>query len=61
MNRGNRFNSNHDRFGGDRGPQIDTWTNETAANAEKEVGSWGDMTTEDWTSEEWTGSVSMIL
>ena len=44
----------------DKGPQIDTWTNETAENAEKENKSWGEMT-EDWTTDEWTGSVSVLL
>ena len=52
------FRSN--RF--DKGPQIDTWTNETAENAEKEntAGGWGDnLGAEDWTADEWTGSVSI--
>lgn len=43
----------------DKGPQIDTWTNETAANAEKEntIGSWGDGI-EDWSDDTWTGSLT---
>lgn len=40
----------------DKGPQIDTWTNETAENAEKENSTW--EMSEDWTTDEWTGSVS---
>ena len=44
----------------DKGPQIDTWTNETAENAEKENTSWGEVS-EDWTADEWTGSVRNYL
>ncbi|XP_033750944.1 ubiquitin-associated protein 2-like isoform X4 [Pecten maximus] len=42
----------------DKGPQIDTWTNETAANAEKEnaAGHWESV--EDWNEDTWTGSLS---
>lgn len=42
----------------DKGPQIDTWTNETAANAEKEnaASPWESM--EDWNEDTWTGSLS---
>ncbi|XP_060063765.1 ubiquitin-associated protein 2-like isoform X2 [Ylistrum balloti] len=49
------FNRNP-RF--DKGPQIDTWTNETAANAEKEnaASHWESM--EDWNDDTWTGSLS---
>ncbi|VDH98220.1 Hypothetical predicted protein, partial [Mytilus galloprovincialis] len=41
----------------DKGPQIDTWTNETAANAEKEnaTGPWGDGI-EDWSEDTWQGN-----
>ncbi|KAK3096720.1 hypothetical protein FSP39_002655 [Pinctada imbricata] len=41
----------------DIGPQIDTWTNETAENAEKEpsIGAWGDM--EDWNEDQWAGNL----
>ncbi|XP_052101253.1 ubiquitin-associated protein 2-like isoform X4 [Mytilus californianus] len=43
----------------DKGPQIDTWTNETAANAEKEnaTGPWGDGI-EDWSEDTWQGNLT---
>lgn len=41
----------------DKGPQIDTWTNETAENAEKESSTWNDtLSSEDWNDDSWTGS-----
>ncbi|XP_029641174.1 ubiquitin-associated protein 2-like isoform X4 [Octopus sinensis] len=41
----------------DKGPQIDTWTNETAENAEKENSTWNDtLSPEDWNDDSWTGS-----
>lgn len=41
------------------GPHIDTWTNETAENAEKENSSWGDQweATEDWSEDTYTGTL----
>lgn len=41
----------------EKGPQIDTWTNETAENAEKEnsTGPWGDGI-EDWNDDTWQGN-----
>ena len=63
--RGRSFNSQSSRDSRDRqppkfdkGPQIDTWTNETAENAEKEnatVGPWGDGI-EDWNDDTWQGN-----
>lgn len=45
----------------DNGPQIDTWTNETAVIGEKEpkISNWGD-TNEDWNEDidSWTGSLA---
>ncbi|KAL5005522.1 hypothetical protein ScPMuIL_018978 [Solemya velum] len=59
---GNRFNrGNHQssapKF--DAGPQIDTWTNETAENAEKETSGFGDTwVSEDWNEDCWSGSLN---
>ncbi|KAI0237344.1 hypothetical protein LSAT2_012142 [Lamellibrachia satsuma] len=43
----------------EKGPQIDTWTNETAENAEKDdIGAWSDIASEDWATEDWTGTLN---
>ncbi|KAL8577437.1 hypothetical protein ACOMHN_048072 [Nucella lapillus] len=50
----------YDRNDSNEGPHIDTWTNETAENAEKETSGWGDTwteSTEDWCEDQWTGSL----
>ncbi|XP_046545637.1 protein lingerer-like isoform X3 [Haliotis rubra] len=47
----------------DKGPQIDTWTNETAENADKEPAGWGETwesapASEDWNDDTWQGSLT---
>ncbi|KAL3866475.1 hypothetical protein ACJMK2_043769 [Sinanodonta woodiana] len=58
--RGRSFRNSQPRF--DKGPQIDTWTNETAENADKEpkITNWSDTVAEDWNEDidSWTGSLA---
>ncbi|XP_041365662.1 protein lingerer-like isoform X2 [Gigantopelta aegis] len=60
---GGGFARNPQRF--DKGPQIDTWTNETAAIADKEPAGFGETWTgdehvaqEDWNDDSWQGELS---
>ncbi|ESP05516.1 hypothetical protein LOTGIDRAFT_228067 [Lottia gigantea] len=43
----------------DKGPQIDTWTNETAEIQQKEPAGWGSTWgAEDWNEDSWTGNLN---